>query len=549
MPVSFVRALGRQPGVQLNPLIDASELNARTIADQTFAMPLRAERGRIDRAITVNRNNVVAKLGKAGTIRANALNEAWAQLYEGLSVSGGSAVVARMVQLDQAVIKWVTVGVTPGAAAEDPSTYDFGVSETKATADYLVQIKHLGCHNDGIKVALWAEPSYDDSNTEIDTKWIKVRIKDADDGILLVADGSTDPTETDAYGRSLYLPDVIRARSDEFECEVIDDAVVKPVDPIYGYTDGLENWSESDILEAFTEGGTAYTEADYQDAVGRLEFSTDSFAYLSSGGSQTSLLLSNLATLAHRMNVQLRYDVDGSLGVDAAIAFVDSVGFYGAQSAHLMHAFWMPVTSNDRSGVNPNGYIGSCTLNVALACARNASRNAQGLAAKNYPIAGRRHPVPRTGLRQQLRVTEGDLNKLARAKINPVVFDTFSGGSFCVFRDQITQAPTGNSLRMLISVVDMSTSIDDDVVRFGKDLINAYPMSMAVKRMRDFLEQRFSAATTSGWLVPAPDLDGETYTYSVAPNPDWPYDKMDVRYSLRFDGAVRQIEVTQTLSR
>jgi hypothetical protein len=320
---------------------------------------------------------------------------------------------------------------------------------------------------------------------------------------------------------------------------------------MYGYnaTTGVEQWLTSASLAVFVEGDQAYSIDDYQNAIDRLRYAQNSFAYFTSGGNQSTALLSRMALAAFEMNCQFRFDVAGDLSVESAIAFTETLNMSAQPSAHLLHAFWMPVTSDDPSGINPNGYLGASMLNVAMACRRNAAQDANGLARKNYPVAGRPYPISRSGLRQVLRVSEAQLSNLAKANINPIVFDTFSDGSMCVFRDQITLAPVENSLRFLISVVDMSTSIDDAVVRFGKDMINAFPMTKAIERMRSFLDRLFASATTAGWLIPSQYLNGSPYTFTVAANGERPYDKMDVRYSLHYDGAVRQITVTQTLSR
>jgi hypothetical protein len=119
-----------------------------------------------------------------------------------------------------------------------------------------------------------------------------------------------------------------------------------------------------------------------------------------------------------------------------------------------------------------------------------------------------------------------------------------------VFRDSLTSALVESSLKKLIAVADMSTSIDDAVTRFGKDVLQL-PMEIAVKRTKDFLQTLFENAQASGWLVPSsePGMNGAAFKYEVKPNEVRVYDTMDISYWLRYDGTVRQIVVTQTLSR
>mgnify|MGYP007135826407 FL=1 len=84
MTVSFVRQLGAESGVQLNPLRDNSEIPAGDNSDQVFAIAMRATRGRIDKAFKVNRSNVQKRLGKGESLRVSELNEAYVHVREAL---------------------------------------------------------------------------------------------------------------------------------------------------------------------------------------------------------------------------------------------------------------------------------------------------------------------------------------------------------------------------------------------------------------------------------------------------------------------------------
>lgn len=44
-------------------------------------------------------------------------------------------------------------------------------------------------------------------------------------------------------------------------------------------------------------------------------------------------------------------------------------------------------------------------------------------------------------------------------------------------------------------------------------------------------------------------MNGAAWRFEVQPNEQRPYELMDVRYWLRYDGTTRAIHVTQTLSR
>ena len=546
MGVSFVRQLGAQSGVQLNPLRDDSEIPATGNADQIFGIAMRATRGRIDKPFRVNSGNVLRKLGRGEPIRVSALNEAWVHVVEALNNGAYEAVVQRLTTAS-AVISWAKVSVNATTKA-----IEFAASATEPAAPYLLAVKHLECHNDGIKIEVAADEKLA-GGVQTSNDKLTLRVLDSRDDVLYEFYGSLNAEAKDDYGNSLFLPDVVTAQTDAIEVSIGvtgANAVIDPASNAYGYdANGRTKAARSGVLVCFTEGGTAYTVADYTAAREKLQNSPHDFAYLSSGGTQNAGLLAQLAQLAFDTNTQLRFDVPGSLTPAAAMSFVESLNLGASPTAHLMQAFWAPFKSSDPTGVNRAAYYGVATLNIAYACARNAQTNAKGFAPKNYPVAGRQWPINRIGINQTCFPKQQELSALARAKINPALFESYTGGGRYVFRDSLTCALVESSLKKLISVADMSTSLDDAVTRFGKDVLQL-PMDVAVRRMNDFLRDLFSGAEASGWLVPssAPDMGGQAWKFDVRPNEVRPYDRLDVSYWLRFDGVARQIFVTQTLT-
>lgn len=418
---------------------------------------------------------------------------------------------------------------------------------------YLFAVKHLGCFNDGIVVEFRADEKKS-SGVAVANDRITVRIKDKDGVLINEFYGSLNPDAKDDFGGSLYLPDVVSGMTDEVIVSVGvtgASADVEPTSDAYGYnSNGQEKWAKSSALICFIEGGTAYSTDDYVSARQKLQYTPFDYSYISSGGSQSAALLGQLAQLAFDTNRQLRFDIPGNLTPSAAIAFVEQLNMGASPTAHLLHAFWSPLQSSDPAGINPNGYFGAATLNIAMSCLRNAQTNVKGFAPKNYPIAGRAWPVRRAKMVQTYTPNDQELNALARAKINPVLWETFSGGGAYVYRDQLTSALVDVSLKALISVADMSASIDDFVTRAGKDVLHL-PMEIAIKRLRRTLSDLFEGAESSDWLVPSdePDMDGKAWKFEVKANEIRPFESIDVNYWLRYDGAVRKIFVTQTLTR
>jgi hypothetical protein len=478
-------------------------------------------------------------------MRLSALNEAWVHVVEAVNKGAYQAIVQRLAP-STAAIKWAVVTV----AADG---YVFSVSDEQPAGPFLLAVKHLECHNDGITLEFRAD-SVQQAGVDVGNDKLTLRLRDVDGNLLYEFYGSLDPDSKDDYGNSNYLPDVAHSQTDAVELQVGvtgTSAVIEPDSDAYGYDDyGRQQWAKSGVMVCFSEGGTAYTTQDYVNARVNLQYTPFDYAYISAGGSQSPALLAQLAQLAFDTNRQLRFDVPGNLSPDAAAAFVSQLNMGASPTAHLFHAFWAPLKSDDPTGVNPKGYFGTATLNIAYACLRNAAKNAKGFAPKNYPIAGRNWPIQRTGIVQTYALQDQEKNALARVKINPVIYETYTGGGRYVFFDSLTCALVEESLRKLIAVADMSTSIDDAVTRAAKDNLQQ-PMDVAVKKTQDFLKDLFKDALASGWIVPSsePEMGGQAALYDVRPNAQRPYDDMDVLYWVRYVGTNRRTFVTQTLSR
>ncbi|MCK9394221.1 MAG: hypothetical protein M0Q44_01355 [Methylobacter sp.] len=616
MTVAFVRQLGAESGVQLNPLRDNSEIPTQDNWDQMTGIMCRLTRGRIDKPFKVDRGNVFNKIGNGEQIRVSALNEAWVHIVEAVNNGTYEFVVQRLVTSSAAISYAIAtigsgavldatlaagvvtsiaastpgtgytvgqelsiVGVGTGAAATVASVnatggiltltvsaggtgyvtpvvtvkepISFYVSAELPTVPYLFAVKHLECFNDGIKLEFRAEEKRA-GGVNVANDVITLVLRDIDGKALYEFTGSLSSTALDDYQNSYYLTDIVSARTDAVEVSVGLQGSIPTTSSAYGYNaiTGLPNSAKSATLICFTEGGSAYSTQDYMAARQKLQYTPHNYAYISSGGTQSVGMLAQLAQLAFDTNRQLKFDVPGGLSTDAAITFVEQLNMGASLTAQLMHQYWVRFKSDDPTGINGKGYYGAATLNCAYSNGRNAQTDAKGFAPKNFPIAGRQWPVRRTGLVHDPRLTDQELNAVARAKINPVMSETYTGGSRTVFRDFLTAAQVESSLIKLTSVSDMAATIDDAVTRFGKDIL-MLPMELAVKRTEAYLKALFEGAQAAKWIVPSsdPEMGGMAFRYVVKPNDLRPYDRLDINYWLRYDGAVRQIFVTQTLTR
>lgn len=401
-------------------------------------------------------------------------------------------------------------------------------------------VMHHECHNDGIKIRLNAEQS-PVGGTAVANKVLTVSILDSTDVVLYEITGSLDPLAKDDYGQSIYLPDVAAVvTGGAVEIGGVDpDASVVPASDAYG-----DAVFTSDLLQCFTEGGTTYTSTDYTRCVTALKETNIPYGYIISGGSQATDLLGKLAALAFDANVHFKYDIPGTMTPAAAITWRQSLGF----DSRYCHAYWAPILADDPlNGVR--AVWGTAGLNAGFSCARNARINAKGFAPKNSPIAGKAWPLNRTGMVQTYSPTESELSDLAKSQINPVLYQNYNGGGRFVFTDSLTSAKVTKSQIKLISVSEMAASIDGAVAMFANELVQL-PMLTFKRRMDAFLEELFTSAQASDWLIPAKNLPGNVaFVYNVAPSQARPADLMMISYSVSYDGVARQVIIQQTLTR
>lgn len=543
MTTPFVRQLGSQPGVQLNPTVDQTDGLSQSNQDEVFAVVGRFLRGRIDRAFVVDRSTIRSKLGAGEAVRLSALNECYEQVVEALSNGAYQAVVSRLTT-SAAVNKYAVFTVTSAAALAGTS---WSLSTTAASGTNAISILHLDCYNDGIIYEIHADPATDPA-TGLPAASTEVSLYAYDPATgqrILDVSGSLLPNAVDDYGVSRFLPDLVAQRSDAFVVTVNNGTTIPTDSPAYGVdSSGADVVSRSGTLIAFTEGGTGYVAADYTAAIEDLRKADIDFGYLISGGTQAPALIQKLAAFAYETNRHLKADISGSLTPAAAIAAAASLSI----NSEFVTLFWAPLLADAPTG-NGRYVIGTAGLSVGYSCARNAARDANGFAAKNYPIAGPNYPINRTNIRQIYTPTQQELSLLADAKIIPVIYDRFNGGGRYVFSDVLTSKGVRNSLLKLSSVAEMKSDLDDAVARQAKELVNL-PIAVFIRRMSLYLEALLTGAQAAGWLVPSKNLDGNAaFAYDVSRSNVSFADTVLITYYTSYDGVARQVQVTQVLTR
>lgn len=536
MTTTFTRSLGSQPGYQMNQIQDTSGGFVESVNDQVFALAGRFTRGRIDKAFQVTSDSLSTLLGATASTSISRLNEAYVQAYEAFQYGAASGTIARLVPVASAVnLQMVAVlDATTGAVT-------WSVPET-LPSEYLLAITHLECFNDGVTVEIWAPEVTDDDGNQVATQVVRIRLLDVStDEELYSFTGSLDETALDDYGNSYYLPDIVTGLTDAVEIDVGSTLTIPITSDCYGEDDdGASNLVEAD-LSYFTEGGTTYVTSDYTSSINQLRYSAYDWEYLISGGSENLTLIAKMATMCLATNRQFRVDVPGRFTPAEAITWASSLNqdtIYGMLQ-------WAPLWATDPVN-GGKAYLGTSGIKVGYACARNANQDANGLAAKNYPIAGANYPVSRTGIVQKYTPTDSELSKMADAKINPVILKKYSAGSSYVFSDSLTMAKT-TGLTKLEAVVDMATWIDDQLAAYGNEVIQL-PLAKAITKMVAFADTLLTAAETAGWTNATAELGGRSYIFTATRNTNR-IDAFTNAYSVAYDGTARAIFSTQSIVR
>lgn len=533
----FSRNLGGRPGVQLNPLRDDTDYPTLSTADQVFAVAGRFTRGRIDRSFQVTQSNQARALGVGGSLNASVLNEARVQIYEALRDGASAAVVARFAP-SSSVLSLIAIKDAPLEA-------DVFTVDTATPVGSLITLKHLECFSDGVIVEINAVEALDAGDEQVASKIVKLRLRDPVSKELLFTEfqGSLDPLAKDEYNKSQYLPDIVSAITDLLEVSVPPGALVAPTSSFYGLDANGADKFVSKLLAYYVEGQPPYAAVDYDAACKKLKRSQTGYGFIISGGNQDPLFITKLIELGYQVNKQVRWDISGTLTPEAVKNLYDSVG--GTDSLYSQ-CFWAPLLADDPLN-GGKAFIGTAGINVGLACARNARTDANGIARKNWPVAGSEFPLTRSGISQKFDPEDEELVLLAKTGINPVIFIDFASGGRYVFNDSITGAKT-NADRKLIAVSDMATSVDDMVARYGQECLQK-PMDTAIKMMTDFLQNLFEDLETAKWLIPSVELGNRAFVAEIKRNTSAPNSKMDVRYWTKYDGTNRVTEITQTLSK
>lgn len=563
----MTRELGQQPGVQVNSILDETTLSQELVADRVIGFVGKFLRGPIHRPFVVNKGNLVRRLGTPEQIRVDERNQTYVHVAEALRIGIQAAVVQRYAT-SNATIGWGVIrrsedlmttnfasSVRVLALGQNPiGLGDMLIVMDDEQTDFLLAVKHLECHSDGIKLSYHAEEKRV-GGVLVDSDMITLRIHDADGNVIWRFVGSLNPESLDFSGKSNYLPDVVSSATDLVEVVIGatgDDAVVKVGSDAYGFDDyGKQQWPVSDKLFTFVDG-TDYQVADLL-RVQQNMINTDlSYGHLVAPSCMDEREIAMMIEMSWQTGNPLSIDVPGAMSGDDAIAWIEQFDISNTNEPLAVRSFWAPIKRSCPSNVNPIGFYGFAAIGAAMACVRNSFLNGLGLPQKNHPVAGRDYAINVTGAKQVSFPDGAMLSRLAAARINPVLFQRFSDGQKLVFTDSLTSVGT-ESLSKLAAASDMAIHNNRAIAEKAADLAQR-PLDGAdgaIAAMSEYLTNLFAAEQSSGWLIPSsePEMEGAAYKFSVTVNADRPYDAYDVNYYVRYCGTARAAYVSQTITK
>jgi hypothetical protein len=545
MTIPFSRTVGKRSGVQLNRISDKSEQPSVSTVAHNMAIAGRFGRGRIDKVFAVSRGKEARLLGAPTSLAVSKLGEAYVHIYEALKKGTVQAIVSRLVGDDAENKLMVASNVATGA--EGGAVWALVDPDVGATGGFLIAIKHLECFSDGVKAEIHANVALDNLGVQIPSKIIVLQLRDVVTNELVLGpyQGSLDPSATDEFGQSAFIGDIVAQSTDMLEVvEVAEDAAV-PVDCVfYGKKDNKDVFASS-TLNYFTEGDTVYSNAELDKAIDRLRRSRPSFTYICGGGTENIALLSRLLGLGDSINKQVVWDIPGHLSPQGAVTFYASVG--GATNSLYSQAYWAPISANNPV-IGGKAIMGTSGQQIGYRCARNAQTNAKGIAPRNYPIAGSDYALDRVNMTQVYEPDEEtELEDLAGSRINPVIFKDYPSGPKYAWVDSLTGAQTEGASK-LINVTEMATYVDDTMAAAAQEALQK-PMSKAIEEMSKFAATFLPALQSAGWLQASKELEGACYQATFQANEAQPFEKMNIRTAICYDGTNRVTVMQQDIVR
>lgn len=246
---------------------------------------------------------------------------------------------------------------------------------------------------------------------------------------------------------------------------------------------------------------------------------------------------------AAKLNIPLDAEVDPTITVDQVVQLATTLD---AQD-HRVQLIWSPVVCRPRDAISLRGrkvpcyVLGQYLGNKLL---RNARTSAQGIPKIADPVAG--HDFPFTFKNMQMRddvlLDEPTLERLAVAKVNVNRRIKFRTGVRFVLSDVLTQYQSKNSALRLVNSAEIACYTSNVVT----DIVKQHMLKRTDSYLTDASREidKFLGACSSSTvklLVPATDLGGKPYSYSLKPDPTYPFERVRLTMARCPNGATRAV--------
>lgn len=251
---------------------------------------------------------------------------------------------------------------------------------------------------------------------------------------------------------------------------------------------------------------------------------------------------------AQNLNIPLDCEADPMLTVDQVAALATSLD---AQD-HRVQIIWNPCLSRPRDAVTLNGRkkpqaaVGQL---LAFKLLRNA-RSQNGIPPIHIPCAGPDFPFTfkQMTLRTDIVLNAANLEKLAVAKVNvvrPIAYDT---GERFVLSDGLTQYNSADSALRLVNSAEIACYTLNRCIEISKRHMLKNQEASISDANRDiglFLEQ--CSSPSSKLLVPAQDLGGRPYRFSIEVDSVKPFERWKLKLERRPEGMTRGVIIDDVL--
>ena len=246
---------------------------------------------------------------------------------------------------------------------------------------------------------------------------------------------------------------------------------------------------------------------------------------------------------AKKLNIPLTVELDPTLTVEQALTVAESIQTHD----YRVDVLWNPTVSRPNNAttlkgrLKPRYAIGTLMGRTML---RNANTNPNGIPPLHIPIAGYDFPMTWLGLamRDDIKMTDANRKKLAKARINTIYQERFADGMRFVLGDVRTQydVKAGSPLE-LTNARDVSMFIDRTVIELArKHLLKPQSQFLQIitAEISRFMDK--CAEATQQLIVNSVELGG-FYALQVVPRADRPNDAVDIRLAYRPEGATRAV--------